>query len=172
MVVRRETFLRVGGFDETLEACEDVDLSRRLRQTGGVLRRWLSLRSTHHGDPTSLAALFRSELWRGRNNLRVSLRERLTFRSMLSIAVPVCTLFLLGASVILLTLGQIRFGAAALVSTAVPSVARATHLSRRAGVAWRQAVAVALTYDLARAVALVMRQPHRRIRPDAIIAAR
>jgi glycosyltransferase involved in cell wall biosynthesis len=43
MVVRRSAFEGVGGFDGTLEACEDVDLSRRLRKAGGRLvntRRW------------------------------------------------------------------------------------------------------------------------------------
>jgi glycosyltransferase involved in cell wall biosynthesis len=172
MVVRREAFLRVNGFDDALEACEDVDLSRRLRGTGGLLVSDSRLRSTHYGDPASLAALFRAELWRGRNNLRVSLREPLTVRTMPSIAAPVVTLVFLVAALVLLAGAQWQLATgSALVATA-PAFAHAVRLARRAAVPWHHALAVAFTYDVARALALVMRQPHRRVRPDAIIAAR
>ena len=74
MVVRREVFAALDGFDTRLEACEDVDFCRRLRASGHRLMEEPRLRNVHHGDPASIAAVFRGELWRGRDNARVSLR--------------------------------------------------------------------------------------------------
>src|SRR5262245_48214274 len=34
LIVRREAFEAIGGFDETLESCEDVDFCQRLRNAG------------------------------------------------------------------------------------------------------------------------------------------
>ena len=51
MAMWRDTFMQVGGFDETLETCEDVDLSRRLRAGGMRVLHDPRLRSTHLGDP-------------------------------------------------------------------------------------------------------------------------
>ena len=38
LAVRRTAFMQVGGFDATLESCEDVDLCHRLRQSPSVRR--------------------------------------------------------------------------------------------------------------------------------------
>ena len=60
MIVRKEAFERVRGFDVSLEACEDVDLCRRLRSAGFRIVADERLRSIHHGDPPTLRALFRA----------------------------------------------------------------------------------------------------------------
>src|SRR6478735_2016835 len=64
LVVRRAAFDAVGGFDSQLEACEDVDLCRKLRLRGGTLVSTPGMTSVHLGDPPTLGALFRGELWR------------------------------------------------------------------------------------------------------------
>jgi GT2 family glycosyltransferase len=81
LVVRREAFERVRGFDGSLESCEDVDLCNRLRLAGYRLIADPRLRSAHFGDPSSLRALFFGELWRGRDNVKVTLRGPLTLRA-------------------------------------------------------------------------------------------
>ena len=54
MVVRRSAFLKVGGFDESLTACGDVDLSNRLRRLGWTILNDSRLFNVHPGDPETL----------------------------------------------------------------------------------------------------------------------
>src|SRR5262249_52970008 len=105
LAVRRDAFLRVGGFDTSLETCEDVDLCNRLRAAGYRLVSDDRMRSIHFGDPSTLGELFRGELWRGRDNVRTTIRGPLTLRSLPSLAVPV-------ANLLLLTIGLIGASAA------------------------------------------------------------
>src|SRR5581483_8552794 len=44
------------------------------------------------GDPATLSALFSAERWRGRNNLRVSVRNGLTWHDLPSVAAPLLLL--------------------------------------------------------------------------------
>ena len=74
--VKRAVFERVGGFNAVLTACEDVDFCNRLRQAGYRIVADPELRSVHFGDPQTLKALFFGELWRGRDNLRVTFADR------------------------------------------------------------------------------------------------
>jgi hypothetical protein len=162
-------FRGTGGFDTSLTACEDVDLCQRLRRRGHRLVADERLHSIHHGDPRTLRQLFASELWRGRDNLTVSLRGPLTLREIPSIAIPMIVL----AAILVLPVatGAAAFGqavplAAALGLILMATAARAlTLVRRRAAYTPRgvfQALTVAGAYDLARALALVARKSHRR----------
>jgi hypothetical protein len=168
MAVRREAFERVGGFDTRLEVCEDVDLCQRLGAAGWRLISDDRLGNVHHGDPRTLGALFRSELWRGRDNLRVSLR-RLTVRGLPSVLIPVVDL----ACLALIPLGLAAAGVGGLWAAgagaafvAALAALRTVRILRSPGHrgpgAWVRAFAVALTYDVARALALVITARHRR----------
>ena len=95
LAVWREVFEKVGGFDSRLETCEDVDFCQRLRRNGYGLWSDDRLRSVHLGDPRTLRALFFGELWRGRDNLKVSLRGPLTPRALPSVLIPLTILLLL-----------------------------------------------------------------------------
>jgi glycosyltransferase involved in cell wall biosynthesis len=169
LVVRRETFASIGGFDERLESCEDVDLCRRIREDGGALLSVAGLRSTHVGDPKTLAALFYAELWRGRDNLTVSLRERLTWRSAPSVAMPIINLAAIVAIVVGLLLWRWHLGAlaaAGVMVIAATTALRAMRLMLRAPAGTPRladsgrAIAVAATYEMARALALVAKAGH------------
>jgi hypothetical protein len=166
LVVRRSEFEAVGGFDTTLEACEDVDLCERLAARG-VLLHDPELVAIHHGDPPTLKALFLGELWRGRDNLRVSLRPPIRLTSLPSVVIPVVVLaaFLfallgpLAGSVSLAQAGSVF--AVALGGAAVLRAPRIwLRLPTRSVVTGAQALAVSLVYELARALALVARVPH------------
>jgi cellulose synthase/poly-beta-1,6-N-acetylglucosamine synthase-like glycosyltransferase len=172
LVVRAEAFRQVGGFDTSLEACEDVDLCIRLRGAGWKVVADERLTSVHFGDPPTLRALFRAERWRGRNNLRVSLRGKLTMRGLASMLVPVVTL----AAVVALAAGLI--GAlwlgrpSLLLSVAGGSilaflfVARALAMAAepiaRTPIGFARALSVVSVYGLARSMALVSRAGHHR----------
>jgi GT2 family glycosyltransferase len=172
MVVRREAFDRVGGFDASLEACEDVDLCRRLRGAGFRIIGDERLHSIHHGDPPTLRALFRAERWRGRDNLRVSLRGPLTWRDLPSIVMPILSLVALITLVLSPVIGALTGGSTArlafasamlILALAVVRALRMTRSLDRPGLLiLARAFAAALVYDTARAVALVDRAPHHR----------
>jgi len=167
LVVRRDAFLAAGAFDASLETLEDVDLCQRLRARGGRLLHDPRMRSTHAGDPATLRALFFGELWRGRDNLRASFRYPLTWHDLPSIVIPLIDLLMLGLAVTgLLTAGRGGWliTLAALMSvTALAALRAAVMLARLASpspVEAARALAVALTYDVARALAPVWKGSH------------
>lgn len=179
LVVRRAAFLDVGGFDETLETCEDVDLCRRLLATGHRVVAEPGLVSIHHGDPRTLGALFRGELWRGRDNLRVTLRSPRTVRSILSAAQPVVTLAAAALAVIaVVALPGLRMAALAafggfLVAASMPRALQMWIRTRpRRLRALAECAAVAFTFDVARALALVTRADHAVRRRPVLSEAR
>jgi len=166
LVVRRFVFDRLGGFDTTLETCEDVDLCQRIVQRGGRLMAADGLRSVHRGDPPTLLALFLAEMWRGRDNLRVSLRVRLTLARLPSVVAPIGILTALGA----IPLGLVfwtsggwylsTLATAALIGVfAVRSAVLVAHAPAAARGRWLalQGFALASVYETARALAVVVR---------------
>ena len=165
LAIWRRVFDELGGFDATLEACEDVDLCKRVRRHGHRLVADERLVTVHAGDPATLRALFLGELWRGRDNLRVSLRPPVTWAGLPSVLLPVMVLTLLVAGVTGL-LFWTRWGlfSAALGILGVAS-ARALRvlpgIEARWPAALLRAYVFATTFEVARALALVARAPHR-----------
>lgn len=170
--VKRQAFERVGGFNTTLTACEDVDLCNRLRLAGHRIVADPALRSVHFGDPRTLKALFYGELWRGRDNLKVTFSGPRTFRHLRSAIVPVADLVILAAGVVSLAAGYPWVALACLSLALVPAAIKASVMIRRrsaggapgfgpASRAAAQALAVAVVFDLARAFALLARGSHR-----------
>jgi GT2 family glycosyltransferase len=181
LAVRRSVFHTVGGFDTSLDTCEDVDLCHRIGAAGWRILGDARLTSVHHGDPSTLRDLFKSELWRGRDNLRVSFRRPLVWAAIPSAILPVVDAALLGAGAIGVfgwfagwTPGLLATSAALslLVGGALLKVLRAVARDARAhGLGVLQAVVVACVYDVARALALLTRAPHRSTRPKAETAS-
>jgi cellulose synthase/poly-beta-1,6-N-acetylglucosamine synthase-like glycosyltransferase len=169
LVVRRSAFEAIGGFDTSLETCEDVDLCQRLVSRGGRIMAVDEMVNVHHGDPRTLSALFLGELWRGRDNLRVSLRVGLTLRSLPGLLIPVLTLIALVITVSgivaapWLVMPVAAVGFAALLLLAVPRAAlliRRTPSRARNLVAFSQALSFSTVYNFGRALALVARAGH------------
>ena len=165
LVIRADVFRQLGGFDEVLETCEDVDLCRRLVMTGKRLVEDPRLINIHHGDPRTLSGVFRGELWRGRDNLRVTFRPPLETRSVLSALQPATTLLavgvLLGLAVVSGSpwwlLAAIAFVLAASVPRWLQMMSRAKTMAPRM---WFDCAVVAIVFDLGRAAALVARASH------------
>jgi len=168
--VWRQTFDEVGGFDEALEACEDVDVCNRIRANGLRIVRDSRLENTHHGDPRTLGELFRKELWRGRDNLRVSVRAPFSWRALPSLVVPLVDLILVGITGGGAVAAFVGWRPGSLL--AVGAVASALGLAglrflrASAGnhdIGWMDAIqvfVVACVYDAGRALALITRAPH------------
>ncbi|MGH9202977.1 MAG: glycosyltransferase [Vicinamibacterales bacterium] len=174
MAVRRSAFLAAEGFDTSLETCEDVDLCRKLRARGATLLNDSRLYNVHYGDPRKLRHVFFGELWRGRDNVRVSLRHPRAWRTVVSAAIPIFNLLavvtvlagLASASVFGLELAGLAAAAALSV------VALRTLLMMSGGAAPSdlfRAIAVATVYESGRALAVTGRfgHAHRRRGPTS-----
>jgi len=171
LAVTRQAFRQCGGFDTSLTTCEDVDLCNRLRAGGYRIVSDARMRSVHFGDPATLRDVVKGELWRGRDNLRVSLRGELSWRALPSVLLPI-----IDAACLLLAAVAILFGLAgsraalgiAIVSLAAIAAGATLRPARMAvrerrfhGVSMLQAWIVSCAYDAGRALALLMRAQHR-----------
>jgi hypothetical protein len=170
LAVWRQVFESVGGFDASLETCEDVDLCNRLRTNGLRIVSDARLENVHHGDPRTLSELFRGELWRGRDNLRVTFRGPLSWAALPSALIPILeAAMLVGVGLGLFLSPRTPFAllVAALSLLAVAGVASlkvvraASRRGRARGLALLQAFVVACIYDLSRALALLSRASYR-----------
>jgi glycosyltransferase involved in cell wall biosynthesis len=65
MVLSRQFFLELGGFDESLVTGEDYDLSRRAVAHGGRMISDGNLRAEHLGFPSTISAFIQRESWHG-----------------------------------------------------------------------------------------------------------
>jgi hypothetical protein len=172
LIVRRNAFEAIGGFDVTLESCEDVDFCERLRRAGWRLVADERLVSIHYGDPDSLTKLFRAEQWRGRDNLRITLRHGLSPRDVPSVLVPI--FIALSLTVIVVAVIAMTFVPApslvALTTAVMAILALCSVRGLRVAASGRvrtmrelvQAIVVGATYELARAAAIVSRASHHR----------
>jgi GT2 family glycosyltransferase len=166
LAIRADVFQRLGGFDESLETCEDVDLCRRLVRCGRLVADE-ALTSVHHGDPRTLRAVYAGEVWRGRDNLRVTLRPPMNLRSILSALQPLVTVAVVTAAAILVLVDwsfALQYVLAAITCVLLASVPRALQMTRRSPrrslLTFVQCLVVAIAFDLGRAVAIVVRATH------------
>lgn len=168
MAVRRTAFQQVGGFDTSLETCEDVDLCRKLRARALRLVADARFHNVHYGDPRTLRHVFFGELWRGRDNVRVSLRAPRSWRTLVSAAIPVFNLLALAVFVGGLISGRPAGRAAAAVAgfsvVALMSLRASMMSSGAPSRDWLPAFAVAAAYELGRAFALAARAGYGRRR--------
>jgi GT2 family glycosyltransferase len=170
LAVRHRVFDALGGFDASLTTCEDVDLCNRIRAAGHRIVSCADMKNVHYGDPDTLWHVFKGELWRGRDNLRVTLRGPLTWRALPSVLIPVADLAAGAAALAGLVAAATGASsgwlllAAALVVIGGGTALRVVRALARSHAPLRhsaQVAVVALVYDLARACALVARAPHR-----------
>ncbi len=63
LLVKREVFEALNGFDETLRTGEDIDFSDRLRRAGHSLALREDMVVRHHGFPPTLRSFIRREVW-------------------------------------------------------------------------------------------------------------
>ena len=167
LAMRRSVFQSIGGFDERFETCEDVDLCRRLKKSGYRVLADHRLVNVHHGDPSTLRALFLGELWRGRGNLHVSLRAPWEWRNLAGMLPPLLGLLLIAttlAGAVLWPWTGAGVLAVGLAGLALLAASRAILMIRRGRVRrpteWAQCLVVAATYEVARTLAVIAGVTH------------
>lgn len=165
LLVRRAIFAQAQGFDTSLQTCEDVDLCRRIRQGGHAVVSDDRFENVHWGDPATIKALFFGELWRGRDNLRVAWRGGWREFISPSVAMPLmllAALIGLAASPLLAHRGAVALASTLVLGLVVGARSAAMVSSRppASPAELAQIAVVATTYELARALALVIRPGH------------
>jgi|GEM_PF-396860 len=73
MFVRRDVFLKAGGFNETITSDEDCELCYRIKKLGYTLFSDPAIKVVHMGTPQTVSAFFKKELWHGRDVFRLFL---------------------------------------------------------------------------------------------------
>jgi len=63
LIVRAGVYETLGGFDEKLASDEDCDFGKRLNKKGYLMMEVPDIRTVHLGNPKSLKAFYRKELW-------------------------------------------------------------------------------------------------------------
>jgi glycosyltransferase involved in cell wall biosynthesis len=71
LLVSRQTFDRVGGFDESLQTNEDYEFCQRAKRAGCSVCSFPQLEVIHRGTPQSISAFYHKQAWHGQHVLRV-----------------------------------------------------------------------------------------------------
>jgi glycosyltransferase involved in cell wall biosynthesis len=86
--LRKELFWQVGGFNEALETCEDVDLCYKISKTGKIISD-NKFKIVHLGEDVSLAVFFKKEMWRGKSSYKGLFSHGLSIKEIPSLAIPI-----------------------------------------------------------------------------------
>jgi len=87
LFVRKDQFLAMGGFNEALITCEDVDFSYRISRYGQIVSD-KRIEVIHLGEASTLQEFVRKEVWRGRSNLRGIFSHGLSLKEIPSLSIP------------------------------------------------------------------------------------
>jgi len=88
LIIRKDIFFKMGGFNESLITCEDVDFGYRLTKKYQIYYD-KKIRAVHLGEPRTLAELFKKEMWRGTSNFQGIRSHGLVLNEIKSLILPV-----------------------------------------------------------------------------------
>jgi glycosyltransferase involved in cell wall biosynthesis len=160
LMVRRDDFLAVSGFNEHLETAEDVDLCYRLGQRGTILCN-PAMKAIHWGEARDLWTFWRKEIWRGVGNLRGLWSHGLRWDELPSLGYPlyvlIYALFFMLAGIVNLWHGRVTLSLISDIPLVLPALLLACNTARlvRRPFLIPQLCLLYLVYGLARAYAIV-----------------
>jgi len=99
LIMRREDFLRLGGFDETIQTNEDYELCERARKSGMQVRAFPRIGVVHLGTAQSLQVFFRKQAWHGTHVIKVFLRDVLKSHNRKAVLFAAYTLICMFAAI-------------------------------------------------------------------------
>ena len=157
LIVKKDVFRELGGFNEKLETCEDVDLCYRIGQKYQIISD-KKIRVVHLGEAKTLGEFFKKEMWRGKGNLRGLKEHGLKFKEIPSILLPLYYLLLPLIFFVLLLVNDILFAIISLIMLlAGPPLLISIYLTGRMS-KYRyivKASIIYLVYFIARAISLI-----------------
>jgi glycosyltransferase involved in cell wall biosynthesis len=165
LFIYRDAFQKIGGFGESLETSEDVELSLRARSHGMQTLAYPALAVFHEGTPRTLDHFYRQNRWHGKHVLRMFIANLPSTKNLGLVAMSFYTLLLLCAAIVVpvVAIPQHHWFLAVLplLLLLLPSVA----LSLQKTLAAQRLqdapalCALYMTYFFARAAALMYRPP-------------
>lgn len=104
-IIRRSTYLEVGGFDVNFIVGEDTDICMRLIENNHRIIASPSIKVVHLNEPKTLGQLFRKQVWHGKETFKLLLRH---FNFQVAKIPVISILYFAGilASLVLLILGH------------------------------------------------------------------
>jgi glycosyltransferase involved in cell wall biosynthesis len=96
LIMRRQDFMRIGGFDETIQTNEDYELCERVRAAGMPVRAFPEMGVIHLGTAQSLRVFFRKQAWHGSHVVKVFIRDVFRSHNRKAVAFAVYTLLCAG----------------------------------------------------------------------------
>ncbi len=94
LFTRRELFEQVGGFNKSLETCEDVDFCYKIKKYGEILSD-TAIKATHHGEADTIRKFIKKEIWRGQGNLKGVFSHGLNVKELPSLVAPLYFLLII-----------------------------------------------------------------------------
>jgi len=98
LFMRRQDFMRIGGFDETIQTNEDYELCERVRAAGMPVRAFPEMGVIHLGTAQSLHVFYRKQAWHGSHVVKVFLRDVFRSHNRKAVAFAVYTLLCAGTA--------------------------------------------------------------------------
>jgi GT2 family glycosyltransferase len=162
LIMRREDFLRLGGFDDSIQTNEDYELCERARAAGMSVRAFPQIGVVHLGTAQSLRVFFRKQAWHGTHVVKVFLRNVSGSHNLKAVLFAVYTALAIATMVAGLAWAALASGPwwVAMAAAAALLLPPATLSARQviAGKKWHDffpLAALYLTYGIARAKALL-----------------
>ena len=87
LFVRKNQFLEIGGFNESLMTCEDVDLSYRIKKLGKIISD-NRIQVFHYGEAATVRQFIRKEVWRGIGNFKGVFSHGIRLKELPSLMIP------------------------------------------------------------------------------------
>jgi GT2 family glycosyltransferase len=164
LIVRRDRFFELSGFDEQIETSEDCDFCQRAAASGTPAVGIAALSVEHLGTPQTLSEFFRKQRWHGSHVFQVFLKDERHIRNARSVLLAFYTLSSLAALPAGCLAAMISgHPVIALFAVAVPAILPCMLAARAAIVrGWPAIVAplalLYLIYGTARALCLIDRR--------------
>jgi glycosyltransferase involved in cell wall biosynthesis len=162
LIMRREDFLMLGGFDETIQTNEDYELCDRARKAGMQVRAFPQIGVIHLGTAQTLRVFFRKQAWHGTHVIKVFLRDVVLSHNRKAVFFAAYTVLsiaavMIGSAWALARNGTWRLPALGVVALCLPPAALSLRsvLSSQRYSDFFPLFALYLTYGIARARALV-----------------
>jgi glycosyltransferase involved in cell wall biosynthesis len=92
LIVRRDRFFELSGFDEQIETSEDCDFCQRAAASGTPAVGIAALSVEHLGTPQTLSEFFRKQRWHGSHVFQVFLKDERHIRNARSVLLAFYTL--------------------------------------------------------------------------------
>lgn len=131
LFVRKNRFLEINGFDETLVTCEDVDFSYRVQKYGKIISD-AGIIVIHLGEAATVKEFIKKEIWRGAGNLDGLKRHGFSFKELPSLAIPIYFGFLIPlVFIIFIISGESLWFLISLILYLLPSIGAFYKLRKR-----------------------------------------